>query len=342
MDWASTLSAISEKDLSRRQVLSAFGGGGVVLGGAKAADNVLIGYGVLVGTNLHDQDLSAVAGERLEPSPFETTVSGHEIQLKENKIRVQDGDSWQEIPLSASAAADADQLDIEFELAGQPLRQLVSDLSAIEADEYRFEFLGYEDFFRRVRGTETRPFTVEALRGDRYQHVEPSVIVSFSGASPEQPKAVLEGLVDGFRDETYYDIPRYLAGSVEDNILFGSVDLRKHFRTPTEYDAMKAGETAGMFCYEFTWRSVEALHSVPAHQQDVPIAGTKVFDERHKHVYTGVASAFEEAGELVIPMTFVDYTHSTLYDDLRLRWLLGEGMEGYDKRHRATDIYWQP
>ncbi|MFB9806563.1 hypothetical protein ACFFQF_15420 [Haladaptatus pallidirubidus] len=120
------------------------------------------------------------------------------------------------------------------------------------------------------------------------------MIESFTGKSPKQPKAVLEGLVDGFRDDTYYDIPRYLAGSVEDNILFGSVDLREHFRTPTEYSAMKAGETAGMFCYEFTWRSVEALHSVPAHEQDVPVMGAKVYDERHKHVYTGVAARSNE------------------------------------------------
>ncbi|GAA0198700.1 hypothetical protein ACFFQF_15415 [Haladaptatus pallidirubidus] len=145
MDWTSTLSAITEKNLSRRQVLAAFGGGSVVLGGAKAADNVLIGYGVLVGTNLHDQDLSAVAGERLEPSPFETTVSGHRIHFDEDEIEVKDGDGWEAIPVSASAE-DADQLDAELELGGQPLGQIVGDLSAIEADEYRFEFLGYEDF----------------------------------------------------------------------------------------------------------------------------------------------------------------------------------------------------
>jgi hypothetical protein len=41
-------------------------------------------------------------------------------------------------------------------------------------------------------------------------------------------------------------------------------------------------------------------------------------------------------------MTFVDYTHSTLYDDFNARGLLGDGVEAYDDRHRATAIEWAP
>lgn len=106
---------------------------------------------------------------------------------------------------------------------------------------------------------------------------------------------------------------------MEDNILFETVDLRKHIKTPTEYDALEAGKTTGMFCYEFTWRPIEILHAIPAQRQRTPVMGTLVYDERHKHVYTGVASAFRDDDKLVVPMTFVDYTHTTLYDDLRLR-----------------------
>lgn len=225
---------------------------------------------------------------------------------------------------------------------GRPLEQLVRDIAAVEGGELRFESIKCENLFRRTRTAETRPFAVEALRGDRFRQIPPSTIESFAGATPKRPKAVIEGLVRGFCDHTYYDVPRYLAGSVEDNVLFGTVDLRKYFKTPTEYDAIESGETAGMFCYEFTWRSIEALHAVPAHQQRTPVMGAMVYDERHKHVYIGIASPFRDEDELVVPMTFVDYTHTTLYDDLHLRWLLGEGLAAYDRRHRATDIYWQP
>lgn len=341
MSRPSVTSKVADRDLTRRQMLTLLGGGGVVLGGGKAADNVLLGYGVVVGTNLRDQNLAAVAGERLGPSSFETTVSGRRIRLREREIRVRDGNGWRAVPLSASPS-EAANADAELELDGQPLEQLVRDIAAVKEGEFRFEFVEYEDFFRRARTAEPRPFTVEALRGDRFQRVDPATIESFAGATPKRPKAVIEGLVRGFRDHTYYDIPRYLAGSVEDNVLFGTVDLRKYFKTPTEYDAIESGETAGMFCYEFTWRSIEALHAAPARRQRTPVMGAMVYDERHKHVYTGVASALRENGELVVLMTFVDYTHTTLYDDLHLRWLLGEGLAAYDRRHRATEIYWQP
>lgn len=341
MDWERRLSSVSETELTRRQALSVLGGGGLALGGGKAADNVLVGYGVLVGTNLHDQDLSTLARAEFGPTPFATTVSDIRIRLVDRRISAGRGNRRRTVSLSAPAdtAANADD---ELELEDRPLEQLVADLSAVEERDFTFEFVGYEPFFDLVRTEESRPFTVEALRGNRFQHVEPETIETFSGADPSKPKAVLEGLVSGFRDHTYYDIPRYVAGSVEDNILFESVDLRKYFKTPTEYDAIESGVTAGMFCYEFTWRSVEALHSVPAHRQRTPVMGAMIYDERHKHVYTGVASVVRRDGELVVPMTFVDYTHSTLYDDLHLRWLLGEGLEAYDERHRATEIHWQP
>ncbi len=79
-----------------------------------------------------------------------------------------------------------------------------------------------------------------------------------------------------------------------------------------------------------------------AHRQHPPVLGAKVVDARHGHVYVGVASVVRENGNLVIPMTFVDYRNSTLTDDLHLRWLLGEELTAYDERHRVTDIYWQP
>jgi hypothetical protein len=83
--------------------------------------------------------------------------------------------------------------------------------------------------------------------------------------------------------------------------------------------------------------------------------GAVVTDARHKHVYTGLATVVREdeggadggeggdenaAGDLVVPMTFLDYMHSTQYDDLHLRGVLGEGVNAYDRRHRTDDVYW--
>jgi hypothetical protein len=39
-------------------------------------------------------------------------------------------------------------------------------------------------------------------------------------------------------------------------------------------------------------------------------------------------------------MTFVDYTHSTLYDDLGVTSVAGRGLAAYDDRHRATHVRW--
>ncbi|RBI64564.1 hypothetical protein DMJ13_08830 [halophilic archaeon] len=341
MTRRSAFTNLTDRELTRRQLLAGIGGGAATVGGAKAVDNVVLGYGVLVGTNLRDQNLGALARERFGPSAFSVSVSGHRLRLRGDEIRVRDGDAWRSLPLSASPEAAA-ELDAELGLEGGPLEQLVRDLGAISAGEFRFEFAQYEEFFDRVRDADDRPFTVQAVRGNRFADVPPETVESFTGASPKRPEAVVEGLVGGFRDRTSYDVPRYVAGSVEDNVIFGATDLRKYFRSPTTFDAIESGDDTGMFCYEFTWRSVEALHALPAHRQRTPVVGAKVFDDRHKHVYTGVASVVRRDGDLVVPMTFVDYTHTTLYDDLNARGLLGEGLRAYDDRHRATAIYWQP
>lgn len=39
-------------------------------------------------------------------------------------------------------------------------------------------------------------------------------------------------------------------------------------------------------------------------------------------------------------MTFIDYTHTTLYDDFNLTSLMGEGFDAYNDRHRADEMFW--
>lgn len=208
-------------------------------------------------------------------------------------------------------------------------------------DSFRIEGLPADSFFDRLSDVETAPEIVEPLRGDGFTTVQPSVIKEFTGALPSDSEGVVRGLVEGFRSHTHYDVPRYIAGAIQDNILFGRVELRKRFRDDVSFEALLAADDArGMFCYEYSWRAAEALHAVSAHDQSPPVFAGWVLDARHKHAYTVIASAYWEDEELVLPVTFVDYTHTTLYDDVRMRGILGEGLNAYNERHRATDIWW--
>jgi hypothetical protein len=170
---------------------------------------------------------------------------------------------------------------------------------------------------------------------------DPELVARFVDADLAKPEPVLRGLASGFREHAHYDAGRYVAGAVQDNVIFGAANLRESFREPVGFRALLADDGTGMFCYEFTNRSIEALHAVPAPEQRVPVIGARVMDTRHKHAYTAVASVVRDGG-LRVPMTFVDYTHATMYDDFNARGVLGEGLEAYDDRHRATAIDWRP
>ncbi|WP_439026601.1 hypothetical protein [Haloarchaeobius sp. DT45] len=337
--------------LSRRRLLAGVGGLGA-LGAGKAVDNIFLGYGVLMGTNLLTQDTAELAGERLGPTPFETTVADRRLAVEGGQVLVGGEDASDDLePVTALAAspADAAAIDDEYGFPGvveelvrddPPLAATLGETNASDVEGLRFEFHQYEAFFERVRNADARPFSVMRLRGDRYHPIGTETVRTFTQSDPSDPKAVIEGLVGGFREYSGYDIPRYTAGSLEDNVLMGHGDLRRHFESPTSFEALLDGRNTGLFCYEFVHRSIEALHAVPAHEQTVPVFGGVVTDDRHKHAYTVVGSVVREDDGLVVPVTFVDYTHSTLYDDLYVRGLLGRGLRAYDDRHRAGEIYW--
>jgi len=337
---------VGEAAVTRRRALAGVGGVGAI-GAGKAVDNVLVGYGVLVGENLVTQDLAALADERLDPSLGDSPLpDGHRAAVEDGTLSVTGGDGTVASLSLPADPADGAAVDDELGFDDGPVEQLVADLSDLLVGNYEYAFAKREPFFERVDAAESRPYTTGALRGPYYDDADPETIREFVDAAPERPRAVLSGLVGAFREHSSYDVARYVAGSVEDNVLFGSVDLRRHFRTPADFDAVREDDGTGMFCWEFTNRSLEALHAVPAWRQRRPAVGLKVLDERHKHVYTGVGSVVREGGDggtvgdLVVPVTFVDYTHSTLYDDFHLTGLLGEGVEAYNERHRATDVYW--
>lgn len=344
MDRRRATDAVTDADidLSRREALLALGSGGLALGAGKAVDNVLLGYGVLVGTNLIEQDLAALARERLAPSPATVPLGDHRLVYRPDRIVVGNraGERVADLRVSEATVDQARDLETELGLSGDPLSSLIADLRAVDDGRHRFVFSDPDAFFDRVDSGDSRPMTVAALRGNRFHTPAPELIETFTEAEPSDPAAVVEGLATGFREYSRYDIPRYVAGSAEDHLLLGAVDLRSRFESPATFEAILAGENDGLFCYEFAHRSVEALHAVPPHRQDVPVFSAVATDNRHKHAYTGVASAVREDGELLLPMTFVDYTHSTLYDDLELRGILGEGLAAYDERHRTDGIYW--
>jgi hypothetical protein len=195
-------------------------------------------------------------------------------------------------------------------------------------------------FFDRVEAADPRPGIVTAIREKRDRIVDPDVVERFAGANPRNPAALVDGLTEGFREHTQYDVARYLAGSIEDNVIFGAADLRQYFEEDVDFEALLESDTTGIFCWELVFRSIEALQSVRPVRQSIPVAACYVSDRRHKHAFTGIVSAIRVDGALRLPMTFVDYTHSTLYDDVRLTGVLGEGLAAYNDGHRADEIWW--
>ncbi|WP_331234700.1 hypothetical protein [Natronorarus salvus] len=327
--------------MNRRRALSAIGGGLLALGSFRAVDNVLLGYGhVDGGTNLLDQELDGLLDERLELDPV--TVDGergsYELLVESEDERAwlrPHGGEWSSTPSPTDAVRRADD---DHGLAWA-VTTLVEDAAAIERGAHDYEFHGPEGFFDRVRDAEHRPAITGAMRGSVAAPVSPETVVEFAAAEPSNPEALANGLAEGFREYGSYDVPRYVGGSIQDNVLLGRVDLRAPFEVTTDLDSLLERGHTGLFCWELSYRAIEAFHAVPAVRQAVPVAAFWVRDRRHKHVYNGLATAFLEDG-LRIAVTFLDYTHSTLYHDVRLTGLAGERLSAYDEWHRADEVHW--
>ena len=273
------------------------------------------------------------------PKPFTWTgPDGHRLRYNPGRVRVLDPTG--RVVLDRRLPVEDAETVGSTELPGDPITELSADLPTLLAGDHKYTFHQPSAFFERLDGTTLRPATVAALRGNRFEAVSRETVRRFADADPDDPAALIDGMKAGFRTYSGYDIERYLAGSIEDNVLAGTVDLRQHFESPTSYGAILAGDNTGLFCYTFAHRSIEALHASPAYQQTPPVFGGVVTDPRHKHAYTAMGSVVREDGDLVVPVTFIDYTHSTLYDDLNLRGVLGEGLAAYDDRHRAARIDW--
>lgn len=319
--------------LTRRQLLGTLGIGGLALGSAKAIDNVVLGYGVGGGTNLREQDL--------DPLLAEHRAFGGRIGDDEAAYHVDRDGLW----IDRSGAGDWRQYPFDERPESLPsdpggARALFRDAAAL-VRETVYEYHTLTDFFDRLGGTTPRPLATAALRGSVSEPVAPGVVARFGGVSPADGEGLVEGLKAGFREHGHYDVARYVAGSVQDNVIRGAADLRAPFEGATDFGTLLEKGSTGLFCYELTYRAVEAVHSVSATEQSPPLAGFWVRDRRHKHVYNGLASVVRDGDELRVPVTFLDYTDSTLYDDLRVRRIAGEGLCAYDRGHRADEVYWR-
>ena len=326
--------------VTRREAVAAGGGLLTGVGAFRAIDNVLLGYGETgVGTNVREQDLPGLVSETLTTG-YDEQVRGHRVRLAGGAIDVSRGSDTRRLDLSADEGASVRALDDDLGLDGR-LAALYADLRAVRSGDVRFAFSQPAAFFDRVRAADARPDVLAAVRGRGDRTVPPATVERFAGTPPSEPEPLAAALVGAFREQAAYDVPRYLAGAIEDNVIFGAADLRRHLESDVTFGAMLSSEDdTDLFCWEFALRSIEALQVAAPWHQRLPVAAAYVRDARHKHVYTGVASAIRTDGDLVVPMTFLDYTHSTLYDDVNVTGLTGRGLAAYDDRHRVTHVYW--
>ena len=314
--------------MKRRALLSCGVRGGLTLGISKALHNTVAGYGHIgIGENLLTQDLDALAAEEFRvPIYYETTIDGVRVRVTRTNVRYEsDHNGWRTVDVDAPASVG----------------DFASDISSLRSGSFSFSFMGPDAFFESLAGSATRPHTVEAIRGSRYPSADPEAVEAFVGHSARQSEDVVVGLVEAFREHSHYDVMRYLAGAVDDNLLPIEAGLRNRFVPDASFEAfVERQESVGLFCGEYTILARRAVQSVPASVQSPPLRGMLVHDRRHKHVYNAFASVQMTSSGLDIPVTFVDYMDTTLYDDLGLTGVLGSGFDAYDSWHRADVIMW--
>lgn len=311
--------------MNRRAVLARGLQSGVALGAAKAIHNTLIGYGQFgVGENLTTQDLSGLlAAGVLDRPPRTVSVGSIDARVWDGTVRYDPGTGMRPV--------DED--------APEGVAELERDVRAIAEDRVTFVVGPLEDLFAREGDEHLRPHTVAWLRGSRSG--APATVRALAGTSPRHSPALIESLVTTFRNRTRYDVPRYLAGSIDDNVLPVEGDLRDPLRPEVDLERLtRAEEPIALFCTEYTRLANAAVQAAPAATQSLPLAGLTVRNARHGHVYNGFATVRRADNRVVVHCGFADYTETTLVDDFRVRRLLDGPLDAYNGRHRADTISW--
>ena len=290
------------------------------------------GFGHLTGTNLREQSLEPLLRANLEP----TAVA---IPESEVRVRVEAGNV-----LVEREAGNVVRIGIDDPTPGaeadlpRSVLAAATDLSDLDAGAFSVEFHSLARFFDRLSEVTPRPLAVASLRGSGYRRPTRDAIRTFAGVDPSEIEVLISALATGFRDHSHFDWARYLGEVMRPLRVVkppGTVN-----RTPesTRFKALSTGQT-GLYCYEYALRTVEAVHALPPARQTLPVFGALVIDERHNHAYAGLGSVFRDQEGLHVAMTFVDYFYATVLERYRLRWVLGEGIDAYDRFHRATALY---
>lgn len=311
--------------MKRRALLRGGLQGALTLGVAKTLHNTVVGYGHFgIGHNLRTRELEPVARASMPRLDWrERTIDGVPVRVRDGVVRYRQAGAW---------TAVTEEAPLHF-------RDLQQDVADLRADAVRFRFLPVDAFFDLTRRDESRPSMVALLRRERA--ASPTDVASVTGVSPADSAALIAALVGAFRDRTSYDIPRYLAGSVEDNLLPGDADLRAPFVPEVDFARLARGDKQfRLFCTGYTRLANEAIHATPVSDQQPPIFGVQVRNRRHKHVYNGIGSVLRLDGDLTVPMAFVDYMETTLVDDFRANRLRELSVDAAAGRHRADEIRW--
>lgn len=326
--------------LNRRQLLTGIGGG--LLGGGIIGSiyNTTLGFGTGgSGTNLHQQaqneTLAGIAKRGLYPDHGSIWLDNDVLlRITGDTVTVQYADgSDTTFNLHSDNVPTENDLDVI-------IANLAEDLSDLRSGNFRFEFLSVNAFFDRVETVHLQPYTTGFLRRGTYQ--------SSNGPHSDVPDEIIHEnshdqiyrLKDVFSERITYDIPRFITGAIDDNIFRRRTELRKRFSTETGLPAMYEGTHARLLCDEIASIAQTILHLTAVDRQRPPLSVSVVHDYRHKHLFNGISTVQRTDRGLSIPTTFVDYTYVTLITDLRLRWLLGDGLDAFDTRHRADNISW--
>ncbi|NHN42928.1 hypothetical protein G9C85_15005 [Halorubellus sp. JP-L1] len=326
-------------EYSRRGLLGRVAGGAAAVGGAKAVDNILVGYGRLSGTNLLAQDLEPLASDEFGPSPFRLTHRETTLRYEDEAITVTGPEQSQRFRLTADAPP-ASRIDAAHQLPGRPVTELHADVPLLKTGDVSFSFHSLPEFLSATSNATPRPYSTLAVRGRTEDEPAVETIREFTGSEPSRTPELISGLAAGFQQHARYNTERYLARTIQFNLLLDTVSLDEPFRQPTTFEAMLEDGTSPLLCWDFTERSIEALHAVSPFQQTIPIVAARVDDTRHGHVYTAIASVVRDEDGLHVPMTFLDYRNAVLFDEGVLSLPFSDEIGAFDSRHRATKIRW--
>ena len=299
----------------------------------KVAYNIYLGYG----KNVKTQNVSKKVRSDLSPSSHESQIGGYGVETTYGSITVsKDG---RKVDVLDASTETVDEHSDTIDTQKPSLNLLPIHLDRLESGDFTVKPMSMEDFFDYTRENHTNPYLVGVVRGKNYLEKREEV-TDFTDTNPSNPEKFLNSLSDNFKRKTSYDVPRYIAGSITYHVLMGEYDVRDLLEHEVDYEALNENQNTRMFCNEYTDRAIEGLYSTPPDSQPPPVFAGDVWDKRHKHSYNAVASIVTDGRDIEIPVTFVDYTYTTLYDDFGIDELFGKDIDAYNNHHRITAIDW--